>query len=257
VGRRDGRSNTRGVTRDARRRDVRVGTAGEGGSCGGACECTRGTARAPGGRRVDARPGWRAAGFRSDPDGGCIDAPAARARAALGDGAHVRCTRNARCSGVRVGTAGDGISCSRACGRKCTREEAAQARARAPRGRRVDGHLERRAAGSRTLRIWIRGGGDSGLAQPQDLPQLRSDGVVHLALRELPRLRGQRRRGSSAAACCFGSTGALPGSALGGDGDGGALLRLIGGGVLLRLERRRLARPARRSACCSGCVRLD
>jgi len=117
-------------------------------------------------------------------DGGCIAAPAARARAALVDSAHVRCTRNARCRGVRVGMAGDGISCSRACGRTCTRE-VARARARVTRGRRVDGHLERRAAGSRTLRlqIWIRGGGDGGLAhQPQDLHRLRSDGVVHLAL---------------------------------------------------------------------------
>jgi len=91
-------------------------------------------------------------------------------------------------------------------------------------------------ARNRAVRIWIRGGGDGGLAQPQELPRLRSDGVVHLALRELPRLRDQRRRQ------LIGGDVLLRldqhAARLGGDGHGDALLRLVGGGVLLLLERR-------------------
>jgi len=106
-------------------------------------------------------------------------------------------------------------------------------------GRRVDGHLKRRAAGSRTLRIWIRDGGDGG---PRVLPRLRSDGVV--ALRELPRLWGQRRPRLIGGDVLLQVGGDVllrldwRIARLGGDGGGDALLWLVGGSVLLRLDQR-------------------
>jgi len=94
--------------------------------------------------------------------------------------------------------------------------------------------------GPRPSGIWICGGRDGGLAQPHELPRLRSDGVVHLALRELPRLRGQRRQRLIGGGVLLLLNRRA--ARLGGDGDGGALLRLVGASVLLRFEWRRLAR---------------